>query len=114
MNRNINKIPNILQSVQEDIFNGLKQLDIIIKLIQKEESIDSFEENYCTNCDRSCGRTNVEIYNCIMDKKKQHNTNENLNSKHSYSKETLEKDLHVLKKSLEICQLNISKAIKKL
>ena len=104
--------PNIKKNIhhlEKDIRDIDKQLTLILNLIQAEESIQPYESTYCTNCDKSCGRTNAEIYNCIMERMNQ--TGDDTDKK-QYTKDFLEKDLQHLIDIIKTCKKNLE-AIKK-
>ena len=100
----------IIRHLEKDIMEIDEQLSLVLTLIQAEESIQPYENTYCTNCDKICGRTNAEIYNCIMDRMKQ--TGEN-KEKQKYTKNLLEKDLQYLLDIIETCKKNLE-TIKKI
>ena len=99
-----------IQFIQRDLSIGLEKLQKIINIIQNKDSIDSHEENQCKNCDKNCGRTNAEIYTCIIDKIQQKKIEDHYESQH-YTKEILEQDLINLKKTLDNCYNTILKII---
>lgn len=104
MNNSPAHIKTTLQNLEENINDLDDQLSLIISLIQKEESIQPFESTYCTNCDKSCGRTNAEIYNCIMDRIKQTGDE---TEQQQYTKDFLEKDLQHLIEIIESCKKDL-------
>ena len=104
-------IEKMIQYIQKDLSIGLEKLQKIINIIQNKDSIDSHEKNQCKNCDKNCGRTNAEIYTCIMDKIQQTKKIEDQYERQQYTKEILEQDLINLKITLDNCYNTMLKMI---
>jgi len=93
-----------MHHLEDDIKDLDEQLTLILDLIKAEESIQPYKSTYCTNCDKSCGRTNAEIYNCIMERVNQ--TGDDAEKK-QYTKDFLEKDLQHLIDIIKTCKKNL-------
>jgi len=81
----------ILSNLKDD----LKGIYRIKKRIFEEDEIRSFEQDFCKECKEPCGRSNAEIYRCLMKKMKKEK-----NPQH-YTKEQLEHDIEELIQHLE-------------
>lgn len=112
MDVNKNEIEAMMHEVIDDLGNWINNLQHIIHSVQNEDSIDSYESSYCENCDKPCGRSNAEIFNCMM-KKMQHaqKVQSQYDSMH-YTKDYLQEDLKDLKKGLEQCNDKINTLMK--
>jgi hypothetical protein len=62
-----------LSTILKDLQHGIKDLHHIKKLVIDETEIISYEEKYCNQCKEPCGRSNAEIFNCMMTKNKNDN-----------------------------------------
>lgn len=82
-----------LQEIIADIDKAIGDLEQILGHITKEDSIDPYESTFCKTCEKPCGRSNAEIYNCMMHKLEQTKNVQERYNKSEYAKEYLEKDL---------------------
>jgi len=81
-----------LTAILKDLRQGIIDLHRIRTLVIDETKIISFEDTYCKNCKEPCGRSNAEIYNCLMAKMKKNKT-KRYDTIQQYTKEYLEQDL---------------------
>ena len=49
----------------EEVIRVLKQM---LTIVSSKESIESIKGEYCEDCNEPCGRSNAEIYNCMMNR----------------------------------------------
>jgi CRISPR/Cas system-associated endonuclease Cas1 len=82
-----------LENIIDDIDKTISDLEQILKLIAQKESIDSYKSIFCTTCDKPCGRSNAEIYNCMIHRLEQTKDVKDRYNDVEYAKEYLEKDL---------------------
>lgn len=83
----------IFNEISQDIKQAILDLEKILLITSNQQRIDSFEETYCTNCKQPCGRSNAEILNCVMNKRKMKTNIHSRSKEHTYTKEFLEHDL---------------------
>ncbi len=70
----------------------IDRLEKMVVNISDQGTIDSFEKGYCMTCKQPCGRSNAEILNCIIEKRKlKENFMQTIDDQ--YMKEHLEQDL---------------------
>jgi hypothetical protein len=86
-----------ISSIKQEITKSIENLNRIFQLIKYETEIISYEETYCKHCKEPCGRSNAEIFNCMMAKFDQKQTGRIK----QYTKEYLEHDLQLLINQLE-------------
>jgi hypothetical protein len=95
------------------IFDGIKQgiddLHRMTNLVLKESKIISFEQTFCKQCKEPCGRSNAEIFNCMMTGKKIKGKN-----MQQYTKEHLEEDLKKITINLEEKEKHLRKIMEKI
>lgn len=84
-----------ITTILSNLKNDLKDIYTIKKRIFEEDEIRSFKEGFCKQCKEPCGRSNAEIYRCMMKKMKKENTPQ------QYTKEQLEHDIQELIQHLE-------------
>jgi len=96
-----------LKEIKEDIQKSLHDLHHIIQFVQNEDSINSYESSYCKECDQDCGRSNAEIYNCMVDKLKHFQQVQQHYDRLQYTKDFLITDLEDIEKLLTICNKKV-------
>jgi len=82
-----------LEKIIHDIDKTISDLEQILKRITQEESIYSYKSIFCTTCDKPCGRSNAEIYNCMIHRLEKTKDAQDRYNEVEYAKEYLEKDL---------------------
>ena len=97
-----------LKEIKEDITNSLDHLREIIKSVKNEDSIDSYESSYCKDCDKQCGRSNAEIYSCMIDKLDQAQQVQQQYDTMQYTKDSLIYDLEKIEKTLTECNEKVA------
>ena len=95
-----------ISAITNDITKAIEDLNHINQLVKKETEISSYEEKFCKQCKEPCGRSNAEIFNCMMTKINKNQTNNEINH---YTKEYLEHDLQALIKKLAEKQARLQK-----
>ena len=101
-----------LSEIHQDLIEGIKNLRFIIKKVENEDSIDAFKSSYCKDCDKPCGRSNAEIYNCMMKKLDHAKKIQEQYEEMQYTKDYLEKDLDQLHKKLNECNKKMNAILK--
>ena len=90
-----NKLLSDILLIRKDIQQNIEEITRIKDLVLDENEIVSYEGAYCKNCKEPCGRSNAEIYNCMMEKINKKNEKQ-LEPNTQYTKENLEQDLKSL------------------
>lgn len=93
----------------EDINQEIDELHRITTLVTKESRIISFEQTFCKQCKEPCGRSNAEIFKCMMAKKEMKE-----NNNQQYTKEYLEEDLKKITIKLEENKEHLRKIMEKI
>lgn len=96
-----------ISSIKMDITKAIEDLHHINHLVSNETEIISYEETFCKQCKEPCGRSNAEIFNCMMAKLNQKQNHEIK----KYTKEYLEHDLKELIKDLEEKEKHLQKIV---
>lgn len=99
------QILNDISSIKKEIKQASEHLHRINQSVINEPEIISYEKTHCNQCKEPCGRSNAEIFNCMMAKLNQNQT-EGITQ---YTKENLELDLQDLIKELDKKQQNLQK-----
>lgn len=92
-----------------DIKQSIEDLESIQKRVHNETKIISYEETFCRNCKEPCGRSNAEIFNCMMGK-----TGKEPSKSKQYSKEYLENDLQRTIENLKKRKQHLTKIMEKI
>lgn len=102
-----------ISTILKDIQQGIKDLNQIAELVSNEKQIKSYDQTYCKQCKEPCGRSNAEIYKCMMARKrvKEHNKLEDIQQ---YTKEYLEKDLKEIISDLEKKEKHLKQIMEKI
>jgi len=100
-----------LKEIKDNITVSIHHLREIIKSVKNEDSIDSYESSYCTDCDNECGRSNAEIYNCMIEKLSQAQQVQEQYDNMQYTKDFLISDLEKIEKTLIDCDKKVTSFI---
>lgn len=110
---NQNQLLLELSTILKDIQQGINDLNRITDLVSNEKQISSYEQTYCKQCKEPCGRSNAEIYKCMM-ARKQLNNESRPEEIQQYTKEYLEKDLKEIVMDLEKKEKHLKQIMEKI
>jgi hypothetical protein len=101
VNKRNKDIHQVLQTTIDNLDEVINDLEQILTLVSFQDSIEPFEGTYCKDCHEPCGRSNAEIYNCMIKKisLKEHKLGRS--DEKDYTKEHLEKDLEQIIEDLK-------------
>lgn len=102
-----------ISTISDNIKQDINQLKDIINLINIQKEITSYEQEHCKQCNEPCGRSNAEIFNCMMNKKNLKNGNIPEHIKR-YPKEYLERDLKEITADLEENKKRLTEIMEKI
>lgn len=94
-----------ISSIKKDIIQTSEHLQRINQAVINEPEIISYEKSNCKQCKEPCGRSNAEIFKCMMAKRNQNQT-EGITQ---YTKDYLERDLKDLIIELDKKQQDLQK-----
>ena len=103
------KLLSDMTTILADIKQSITDLDSIQKRVHNETKITSYEETFCRNCKEPCGRSNAEIFNCMMTK-----MNKEPVQSEQYLKEYLEHDLQKTVQDLKKRKQHLTKIMEKI
>jgi hypothetical protein len=114
MEVSISDLTEELKKIIDDINNAISDLQQILDLVYSEKEITSYDSSYCKDCNESCGRSNAEVYNCMMKKIQKTNQIQQRYNDIEYSKEYLQSDLRKIIEDLKQRKIELLELFKKL
>jgi DNA repair exonuclease SbcCD ATPase subunit len=110
----ISDLTEELKKIIDDINNAISDLQQILDLVYSEKEITSYDSSYCKDCKEPCGRSNAEVYNCMMKKIQKTNQIQQKYNNIEYSKEYLQSDLKKIIEDLKQRKIELLELFKKL